>query len=161
MKKILLVMITVTSLLACQNYKDQIPQSKTSGTYKQLTNAELNNFLASNKGKVVLINFFATWCPPCRKEIPDLISLANQYKGKDVTIISISVDENGEEAVKPFAEQVGFNYPVYLTTQELTATYNIDAIPQTFLYDKNGKLITNLRGYVEAEQLRKMIDSLL
>jgi thiol-disulfide isomerase/thioredoxin len=141
--------------------KEQQPQQKPSGTYKQLTLVDYNNLMASNKGKVVIVNFFATWCPPCRKEVPELIKLAKAYDGKNLQIIGISVDENGEEAVIPFAQQVGFNYPVYLTTPELNKTFNIDAVPQIFLYSKDGSLITNLKGYVDTKELMPIIDKLL
>ena len=159
MKKYLILLLFMFSFLSCG--KEQHTQPKPSGTYKQINLVDFNNILALNKGKVVIVNFFATWCPPCRKEIPELINLSKTYEGKNLQIIGISVDENGEEAVIPFAQKVGFNYPVYLTTPELNTTFNIDAVPQIFLYDKNGKLITNLKGYVDAKELSAMIEKLL
>lgn len=153
---ILLVMLTFS---ACG--KKEATTSKTSGQFKQLNLIEFNNVLNSNMGKVVLVNFFATWCPPCRKEIPELINLTKEYKDKNLVIIGISVDENGEEAVLPFSQQVGFNYPVFLTTPELNSSFNIDAVPQIFIYDKAGKLVANLKGYVESSELKAMIDKLL
>lgn len=159
MKKIFLFFALIFLIVSCGKEQPSVPKS--SGQYKQLTLAELNNIIASNKGKVIIINFFATWCPPCRKEIPELISLSKNYQDKGLQIIGISVDENGEEAVIPFAQQVGFNYPVYLTTQELNSSFNIDAVPQIFLYDKNGKLITNIKGYIEQKDLLVMIEKLL
>lgn len=159
MKKILVFLLSVLILSACGKKQEQLPKS--TGQFKQINLVEFNNILNSNNGKVVLVNFFATWCPPCRKEIPELINMANEYKDKNLVIIGISVDENGEEAVAPFSQQVGFNYPVFLTTPELNSSFNIDAVPQIFIYDKQGKLVANLKGYIESSELKAMIDKLL
>lgn len=159
MRKVLVFLLLVFIFSACGKRQEQLPKS--TGQFKQINLVEFNNILNSNAGKVVLVNFFATWCPPCRKEIPELINMAKEYKDKDLIIIGISVDENGEEAVAPFSQQVGFNYPIYLTTPELNSSFNIDAVPQIFLYDKTGKLIANLKGYVESKELTAMIEKLL
>lgn len=159
MRKMLIILLVMLTFSACG--KKEATTSKTSGQFKQLNLIEFNNVLNSNMGKVVLVNFFATWCPPCRKEIPELINLTKEYKDKNLVIIGISVDENGEEAVLPFSQQVGFNYPVFLTTPELNSSFNIDAVPQIFIYDKAGKLVANLKGYVESSELKAMIDKLL
>ncbi|MCX7770588.1 MAG: TlpA family protein disulfide reductase [Proteobacteria bacterium] len=159
MRKILTLVLLLLIFTACGKKEEQ--PVKPSGHYKQLTLVDFNNIMNQNVGKVVIVNFFATWCPPCRKEIPELINLTKEYKDKNLTIIGISVDENGEEAVAPFAKQVGFNYPVFLTTPELITNFNIDAVPQIFIYDKSGKLITNLKGFVDARDLKLMIDKLI
>jgi len=159
MKKFILFLSIFLIFTSCGR-KEEAP-FKPTGKYKQLNIIEFNNLLNSNVGKVVIVNFFATWCPPCRKEIPELINLTNKYKDKNLTIIGISVDENGEEAVAPFASKIGINYPLFLTTYELNATLGIDAVPQTFIYDKTGKLITNLKGFVEEKDLSSMIEKLL
>ena len=78
---------------------------------KTITPKDLQAILKSNQGKVVLINFFATWCPPCRKEVPELIELYKTYKNKNVEFIGIAIDDNGAEAVAPFAEKININYP--------------------------------------------------
>lgn len=158
MRRITFILLLFLFFSACGK-KEEVMQP--SGQFKQLNLAEFNSILKSHAGKVVLVNFFATWCPPCRKEVPELISISNEYKDKNLVIIGISVDENGEEAVAPFSKQVGFNYPVFLTTSELNSSFNIDAVPQIFLYDKTGKLIANLKGYVESKELKAMIDKLL
>ncbi len=158
MKRAIYILLLILIFSGCEKKEEIV---KSSGQFKQLTLAEFNNILKSHSGKVVLVNFFATWCPPCRIEIPELITISKEYKDKNFIIIGISVDENGEEAVAPFSKQMGFNYPVFLTTSELNTTFNIDAVPQLFLYDKNGKLIINLKGYVESKELKAMIDKLL
>lgn len=128
---------------------------------KTLTSKDLQTILTSNKGKVVLVNFFATWCPPCRKEVPELIELYKTYKNKNVEFIGIAIDDNGAEAVAPFAEKININYPLYLTTQDLNNIYKVDAVPTTFLFDKNGKLVQTITGYVEGSELSRMINMML
>jgi len=164
MKKILVLMFLVLVFVSCQK-KEEANVGSTPNTaatkFERMNSAKLKEVLASNKGNVVLINFFATWCPPCRQEVPELIQLKNSYAGKNVVFIGLNVDETGEETLKPFAEKVGFNYPVYLADPELSKEYQVDAIPNSFLFSKDGKLIQNLKGYVDPGSLKGMIDALL
>ena len=74
-------------------------------TVKKITLSELSALLESNRGKVLVVALWATWCPPCRKEIPGFINLYNKYKDKGVEIIGIAFDENGEEALPPFIKR--------------------------------------------------------
>jgi thiol-disulfide isomerase/thioredoxin len=100
---------------------------------------------ASLKGKVVLLNFWATWCPPCRHEIPDLIRLQQDLKGKGFTVLGVSLDDEPKVAVpifaKEFAERQGtrFNYPLLVGSEELARGFGgIRGIPTTFLIDRKG-----------------------
>ena len=81
---------------------------------KKIILSELKTVLENNKGKVVILDLWATWCPPCRKEIPGFINLYNKYQGKGVEILGIAFDENGVEVVPPFIKKMGINYSVYL-----------------------------------------------
>lgn len=93
------------------------------------------------RGKVVLVNFWATWCPPCRKEMPDLDALFHQFGEQGLVILAIS-DETAEK-VKPFVEQRNIGYPILLDTdRKLNNLFNVDSIPESFVYDREGKLVT-------------------
>jgi len=96
--------------------------------------------LKEQRGKVVVLNFWATWCPPCRKEMPDLESLYQQFKDQGLVILAISDEEAAK--VKPFIAQQKVTYPILLdpgrTVNEL---FQIEGIPKTFVYDRNGKLV--------------------
>lgn len=100
----------------------------------------------SAKGKIVLLNFWATWCPPCREEIPSIETLAKTMAGKNFEVFAVSV---GEEAktVKSFVEEQKITYPVYLDPRNLLGrTYAAQGIPTTYLLDKNGKFIAGIVG---------------
>ncbi len=103
--------------------------------------------LSDFKGKVVLLNFWATWCPPCREEIPDLISLQKQYAGQGLVIIGISMDEGGPAGVQRFAKKYGVNYPIVMGDDKVSEAYGgIQVLPTTFIIDRKGKVVDGLLG---------------
>ncbi len=111
--------------------------------------------LSDYSGKVVLIDFWATWCPPCRKSIPDLISLKKEYGSKGFEVIAISLDSddprmNTKKDVPSFVKQYGLNYPVVYGNQSVVSAYgNITSIPTSFLIGKDGKIISKHIGLVD------------
>lgn len=95
---------------------------------------------SSLKGKVVLVNFWATWCPPCRKEMPDLETLYQRFKDKGFIILAIS-DEK-KDVVSPFIDQHHFSFPVLLDDgRKVNERYKVDGIPKSFIYNREGKLV--------------------
>jgi len=102
------------------------------------------------KGKVVLINFFATWCGPCRTEIPELIKLQNKFGQKGFTAIGISVDQNGYKSVERFARKLNINYPVVLANAKVTKDFGgVSAVPTTFLVDRKGNVVKYYPGLID------------
>jgi peroxiredoxin len=96
--------------------------------------------LKEQRGKVVVLNFWATWCPPCRKEMPDLESLYQQFKDQGLVILAISDEEAGK--VRPFIAQQKVTYPILLDPERrVNELFQIEGIPKTFVYDRNGKLV--------------------
>lgn len=96
--------------------------------------------LKSLAGRVVLVNFWATWCPPCRKEIPDLDTLYKRFQSQGLVILAIS-DEDAAK-VKPFVTQQAFTYPVLLDAGGMVGKlFRVEGIPKTFVYDRKGKLV--------------------
>lgn len=117
---------------------------------KTLDNKELK--LSDFKGKVVVLDFWATWCPPCRKGIPDLIEI--QKSMKDVQVIGISVDENPQKVIPDFVKEFKINYPIVIGNDEVYNRYGgIEAIPTTFIIDRQGKIRNKHVGLVEKEIL--------
>jgi peroxiredoxin len=96
--------------------------------------------LKEQHGKVVVLNFWATWCPPCRKEMPDLETLYQQFKDQGLLILAISDEDAGK--VKPFIAQQKVTYPILLDPdRKVNDLFQIEGIPKTFVYDRNGKLV--------------------
>ncbi|HVH27181.1 MAG TPA: TlpA disulfide reductase family protein [Vicinamibacterales bacterium] len=93
------------------------------------------------RGKVTIVNFWATWCPPCRAEIPDLIALQNEYPDQ-LQIVGISQDEAGPDVVRRFVEEQGINYPIVMSTPELEAVFTgIYALPTSFIVDRDLQIV--------------------
>jgi cytochrome c biogenesis protein CcmG/thiol:disulfide interchange protein DsbE len=108
--------------------------------------------LSELKGKRVIIDFWATWCPPCVMEIPHFIELRKQVSGDELVIVGIS-DEDAE-TLKPFVKKKGINYPI-ASADDLPAPYNdVTSIPTTFFIDRNGVIQEVLVGYHDLEQLK-------
>ena len=114
------------------------------------------------KGKVVFVNFWATWCAPCRREIPDFISFQKQYGGDDFTIVGVSLDEEGFGVVEPYAKEMGINYPLVVDNQNLGDKLGgIFAVPTTYFVDKKGDIVGRKIGYFSEEQMKKQINKML
>ncbi len=108
------------------------------------------------RGKAMLINFWATWCPPCRKEIPSLIALQEKYSAKGFTVIGLSTDEGGSSLVAKFVQKMGINYPVAISDNATPRNFgNILGIPTSFLVDKEGNVRKRYDGYVDHETLER------
>ncbi len=102
--------------------------------------------LSDFKDKVVILNFWATWCPPCRAEIPSFVELYKKYKNEGLSIIGVAIDN--ETKVKNFVKEFKINYPVLLADEITIQKYGgIRGIPTTFIIDKNGNIIKNYIGY--------------
>lgn len=118
--------------------------------------------LSELRGKVVLVNFWATWCGPCVKEIPDFLKVYEAYKSKGFEIVGISLDRGGWKQVTPFVERMKISYPVVIGDARLVEAYgNFNAIPTTFLLDKNGNIVTKHTGLMTKAQLEEHLNRLL
>jgi thiol-disulfide isomerase/thioredoxin len=112
-------------------------------------------------GKVVIVNFWATWCPPCREEIPELLELKKEFKDR-LEIVGISEDDDPPESVVKFAKQKGMNYPIVMATQELIDSYGgVAALPTSFLIDPQGRVVQKHSGLYPIEAYQLEIRSLL
>lgn len=117
-------------------------------TLKDLKGIEVN--LKEFKGKVVLLNFWATWCPPCRKEIPSMVELYKRYKDKGLEIIGVNLDKLGKTEVEKFSLEYKINFPVLLNPSGDAATrYGVVVLPTTIFLDRYGKIKGRISGALD------------
>jgi cytochrome c biogenesis protein CcmG/thiol:disulfide interchange protein DsbE len=116
--------------------------------------------LSESKGKVIILDFFATWCPPCRQEIPDFVELQKQYGDKGFVMVGVSLTPAGD--VRPFAEKMGINYTVLIGDDKANAAYGpIRSIPTTFVIDKEFNIVRKYIGYKAKETFEADIKEFL
>jgi cytochrome c biogenesis protein CcmG, thiol:disulfide interchange protein DsbE len=117
--------------------------------------------LSDYRGKVVLIDFWATWCAPCKIEIPKLVKLQKKYAGEGLQVIGISMDD-GPEPVRGFARDFAINYPVAMGDVKVAEAYGgILGLPVAFLIDREGHIYRKMVGDAEMEQVESDVRSLL
>lgn len=118
--------------------------------------------LSKLKGKVVVLNFWATWCGPCRAEIPGFLEVYEKYKSKGLEIVGISLDENGWQDVTPFIKKYNISYPIVLGDQKVAKSYgDIYGIPTSFVVDKKGFIVDKHIGLLSKELFENKIKDLL
>lgn len=112
------------------------------------------------RGKVVVINFWASWCGPCRQEIPELIALRKRIPEDKLLILGVSVDQ--EQAMYAmYKARAGFNYPVMRARPDVSQAFSIRAIPRTVVYSPKGEVVHSEEGYMAGDELEKMIKKLI
>jgi len=103
--------------------------------------------LSDYRGKVVFLNLWATWCPPCREEMPSMEHLHQRLRGQDFVMLAVSEDEAGVTAVQPFAREMGLTFPILLDARgTLPARYGVTGFPETFLIDRSGRVVHHVIG---------------
>ena len=117
--------------------------------------------LRDHAGQVVLVNFWATWCPPCREETPGLVHLAKSYRDKGVAVVGISMDEGGEEAARKFARDYRVGYPILLPDARFPFANGVEDLPTSLLIDQHGKVAKTYIGAVNEATFNRDIDRLL
>ncbi len=132
--------------------------------------AGYGRMIAGLKGRVVVVNMWATWCEPCREEFPDFVRLHREMRGRGLEVVAISMDlpDRRDSAVIPFLASVGAAFPTYLKSAGDDEAF-INAVdpgwsgglPATFVYDARGRRVKNLSGSITFEQLRRAVDPLL
>ncbi len=117
--------------------------------FKFLKDGKLVSFKEFVKGKVVFINFWGTWCPPCRKEIPDIIQISKELSGDNFIVVGIAMERVADPVsqVQSFAQKNGINYINFINVPELSEAYGgISAVPTSFVVDKNGNIVEKIVG---------------
>ena len=183
MKKGMLITLGVIALLAVMVWADHKfpaagapsagapakPTDAPTVSLKDLNDGDVN--LQQYKGKVVLVNFWATWCAPCKSEIPLLIGLHEKYGSRGFEILGLSMDEDGKKAVQPFLDKERFdvsgqkeaiNYPIAFANDSIAEKFGgVIGLPTSLLITRDGKVIRRIVGPVDNDDISKAIESLL
>jgi peroxiredoxin len=118
--------------------------------------------LSDFKGKVVLLNFWATWCAPCRAEMPDLVKLQNEYRSKGLQVVGMTYPAYTRAGVRHLARRLKLNYPILLGTGGLAVQYGVsEALPTTIVIDREGQIRARILGILEPEEFEQHIKPLL
>ncbi len=118
--------------------------------------------LSDYKGKVVLLNFWATWCGPCKIEMPWFVDFQRKYKDRGFSVIAVSLDDEGWEIVRPFTDKFDLNFPVVVGTDEMADQFGgVAALPTTFIIDKEGQIVNSHMGLVGRGEYEEDIEGLL
>jgi peroxiredoxin len=129
-------------------------------TLKDINLKKVN--LSDFRGKVVILNFFATWCPPCRTEIPELVKIFKENKEKGLVVVGISLDTDGPvQLVQRFVRDMKIPYPVLLGNMDLAESYTISGVPTTFILTREGKTHKRYDGLVPGSHVEKALKEIL
>jgi len=147
---ILAVVLTFNFLIARVN-----DQAAPEFTLIALDGTEVS--LRDFEGKVLFLNFWATWCSPCRQEIPGFLEIYDKYKDEGLEILGVSLDRQGPDVVKPFAEKMKITYPLAMANNEIMQAYQPGQyIPATIIIDREGNIHNKHVGYMDKAQVEKM-----
>ncbi len=155
---VIIVLITVLQFLIIPAY------SATRMPAFSLENVKTGEEVASDTfaGKSLLITFFATWCPPCIQEIPNLIEVQNEFGPKKFSVVALSVDQGGSTLVKKLVEKKKINYPVMMADSRVTSDFGgVYGIPTSFLVNSRGNVVKKYTGYIPHSVLIKDIKQVL
>lgn len=136
-----------------------VSERKEAGDFRLQTLDGATWSLAERRGRVVLVNYWATWCPPCRTETPGLVRLANEYKSKGLEVAGISLDED-RSLVPEFVAEYKISYPILFPANSDLAQM-IEAIPMTLLYDREGRIAKRYVGAVSESTFKADVERLL
>lgn len=121
--------------------------------------------LKENHGHVILLNFFASWCPPCRAEIGQLTELNKEYSKRGLVVLGLAVDSiltpDTVKDVKPLVESLSVPYPVAVTTKQIADDYKFKGIPTTIIIGSDGKIAKIFYGYHDAKAFKGLVDGLI
>ena len=165
---VVVIVLAVVAGVLTQHYVDGASQAPSVLGQKRIdfTMADIDGrprHLSEWDGKIILVNFWATWCPPCQEEIPGFVQLQSEYGKQGLQIVGVAVDE--VDAVRKFVRDHGMNYPVLVGDEDgnLSREYgnDMDALPYSILIDRQGKIVETRRGIFSSAEVETAIKPLL
>jgi cytochrome c biogenesis protein CcmG/thiol:disulfide interchange protein DsbE len=118
--------------------------------------------LSDYHGKVVLLNFWATWCPPCKEEMPWFVDLQQRYGAQGLQVIGVAMDDSDQKKIESFAKQLGVNYPVLLGKESTAHAYgDVQFLPDTFYIGRDGKIVSHVQGLINRKEIEEQVKKAL
>ncbi len=165
------LMIVLVLALSCEKKgpqgepQDTIRTGTAAPDFKLLNLSGVPVKLSDYRGKVVLLEFWATWCPPCKASVPELVALQKQFGDQGFVVIGVSLDEGQDVGAKlgSFSSEHKINYPILIGTSSVATSYNVRGVPASFLIDREGRLAAAYIGFIEdfhsviSDRLAKLI----
>ncbi|SEA54563.1 Peroxiredoxin [Desulfuromusa kysingii] len=146
-------LLTAFLLLGCDNSSSEQPVPRGGLIGQVAPDLTLTNMqgeavtLSQFKGKVVILNFWATWCPPCREEMPSMEQLHRDLESKGLVLLAVNVEENGQQAVTQFLQKTPYSFPILLDSESVAQnTYGVFRYPESFIIDRNGVVVEKIIG---------------
>lgn len=176
---VLSVVVAITALLLSGKYMSHPKKTAQANTQPDATGPEKGSLapdfnlkvlggdgktikLSSLRGKGVLVNFWATYCEPCKVEMPWLVELQNKYGPEGLQIVGVAVDDVDEKTISDFVHKMGVNYPVLIGTEKVADTYGgINGLPMSFYLDRDGKVVDRILGLVSKSEIEADIQKSL
>ena len=151
--------IVVALLFGCTSKSDQMDVTAADFTLQDMSgnNVKLSHY----RGKVVLLEFWATWCPPCRASIPGIEKMYKSLKDKGFVVLAVSMDEGDWNSVESFVRSYGITYPVLKGTDDVASKYRVRTIPLLLILDREGKISKRYLGFGMEDDLEKDVKALL
>ena len=151
-KKTFLIMLLMVSLLSVHT------ATFAAKPFELIDTAGKKHVLSQYKGKWVIVNYWATWCPPCLEEVPDLVALYDSRKDKDMMILGVAFDFESAKEVAGYVDDMLMSYPIVLGDEEVASQIgSADVLPTTFIYNPSGRLIKTKHGKVTKQYLEDFI----
>lgn len=155
MKKIIGIIFLMISLISFSN-SAKAPDFNLKDQYGVVHSLE------SYKGKVIFLNFWATWCPPCKKEMPDIENIYKEYGENKKGVVILGINNEKKDVVKKFLEEKGYTFPTVIDeNSEVMRKYFIQAFPTSFVIDKEGNVYGYVMGGLTKEQIKQVIEDVL
>jgi thiol-disulfide isomerase/thioredoxin len=163
LKRIVILLLCLSGFLLlaqCSKEKESSTSLAPDFTLQTLDGQDIT--LSQLKGKVVLLDFWATWCGPCRESIPHLIQLYKDYHGNGFELVGMDLDRGDVETVRRFVQSLNIPYPILVTPDDVARSYKVSGIPATILIDKEGRIRERMAGFSSAiaEQLTRKVAEL-
>lgn len=127
------------------------------GNVSTISATELQQLVSGSKGRVLIVAFWATWCSPCVKEFPGLVTVRKEIPESDLQMVGISLDHN-VRAVENFVQQQQANFPIFMDGGDVSATFGVNSIPRTLIFSRSGEKVLDHLGFISEESFRHVVE---